>query len=134
VAVDIEPLLVIMFNLKYPLHGFFHSLLGGTLAGIILGVFSYKMKDILILIMKTLRFPYEVSLKKMLFSGIVGAWTHIIIDSIIYTNIRPFFPLKINPFYNLLSESGLYFVCLVSFIPAFGLYFFVVNSYSKKEK
>ena len=29
VIVDIEPLCVILFNLNYPLHGFFHSFLGG---------------------------------------------------------------------------------------------------------
>ena len=34
IIVDIEPFLVIALNLNYALHGFFHSLLGGTLMAI----------------------------------------------------------------------------------------------------
>jgi hypothetical protein len=34
VIMDVEPFLVLFFNLNYPLHGFFHSLLGGTLVAI----------------------------------------------------------------------------------------------------
>jgi len=35
VIIDIEPLCVILFNLNYPLHGFFHSFLGGSILAIL---------------------------------------------------------------------------------------------------
>ncbi|NOQ38614.1 hypothetical protein GQ472_07065, partial [archaeon] len=31
VIVDVEPFVVLLFGLDYPLHGFFHSFLGGSL-------------------------------------------------------------------------------------------------------
>ena len=36
VVVDLEPFFVLLFGLDYPLHGFFHSFLGGSLAALAL--------------------------------------------------------------------------------------------------
>ena len=44
VITDIEPFSVLMLNLSYPLHGFFHSFLGGSIfAGLIsITVYTYR--------------------------------------------------------------------------------------------
>ena len=34
VIVDVEPFLVMFFGLRYPLHGFFHSFVGGSIVAI----------------------------------------------------------------------------------------------------
>lgn len=43
VIIDIEPFLVLFFNLDYPLHGFFHSFAGGSIIAIVLAFFMVKM-------------------------------------------------------------------------------------------
>jgi len=43
VIVDIEPLLVLVFKLDYPLHGFFHSLLGGSIIAVVLSCAMVKV-------------------------------------------------------------------------------------------
>ena len=44
VIVDVEPLLVLAFNLNYPLHGFFHSFLGGTLVAVPFALAMYNIR------------------------------------------------------------------------------------------
>jgi len=45
VIVDIEPFLVLTLNLNYPLHGFFHSFLGGTLVAVLLALMMHQIRD-----------------------------------------------------------------------------------------
>ena len=45
VIVDIEPFLVLALNLNYPLHGFFHSFLGGTLIAILLAFIMLRIRN-----------------------------------------------------------------------------------------
>jgi len=43
ITVDIEPFIVLFFNLDYPLHGFFYSFLGGTIVALLLTVVMSKI-------------------------------------------------------------------------------------------
>jgi len=43
VIVDLEPFLVLFFDLDYPLHGFFHSFAGGSIISIILALWMGKI-------------------------------------------------------------------------------------------
>ena len=45
VVIDLEPLTVMVFNLSYPVHGFFHTLLGGIFIGTLWGLVAYSMKN-----------------------------------------------------------------------------------------
>ena len=44
VIVDIEPLLVMLFNFDYPLHGFLHSYIGGTIIATLFSIWYYRFK------------------------------------------------------------------------------------------
>jgi hypothetical protein len=46
VIVDLEPFFVILLGLDYPLHGFFHSLLGGGLVAIALFLVMFKIDKV----------------------------------------------------------------------------------------
>ena len=46
VIVDIEPILVLYFDFRYPLHGFFHSFLGGTVVAFLLSVVMIRMRPV----------------------------------------------------------------------------------------
>lgn len=41
IIIDIEPLLVIIFNLSYPLHGYAHTFIGASIIGGIWGFIAY---------------------------------------------------------------------------------------------
>jgi membrane-bound metal-dependent hydrolase YbcI (DUF457 family) len=131
--IDLEPLTVMYFNLSYPVHGFFHTLLGGIIAGSLFGFFAYKMRKFIKVLMNILRLNYEPKLFTMVVSGILGFWLHIFIDSFMHADIRPFFPSSYNPFYQVISTPNLYLICAVLFIPALGFYIKEVAGYDKNK-
>lgn len=123
VVVDIEPLVVILFNLKYPLHGYAHTFLGGIIIGSLWGVIAYKLRRPLSRVMRFLKLPYAPSLFISMMSGAAGACLHILFDAPLYSDIRPFYPLSLNPMYGLLPIPSMYLLCVVLFVPAIVLYF-----------
>ncbi len=124
VIVDIEPFLVLTFNLDYPLHGFFHSFLGGTIIALILTVIMTKGRKFFTPILSFFKIEQETSFKRILFASLLGIYIHILLDSPIYTDIQPFFPLDFNPFYRSTSLPGLLetMICVWCFIAGLIIY------------
>lgn len=134
VAVDLEPLIVLTFRPDYPLHGYCHTFLVGSLIGIILAFILYLLRGIIDKICSILSFEYKPGAIKLIVSGITGVWLHILFDAFLYTDIKPFFPLQINPLYNVLSFSTVYWICRVAFIPAIilGVVIFILERKKKR--
>ncbi len=133
VVVDLEPLAVMVFDLDYPLHGYCHTLLIGSLVGGMWAVIAYSGKSIFQKLMGLLHLSYATNFGKMLVSAILGIWFHILIDALIHTDIRPFFPFEANPIYGIITKSTVYLICAISFIPALIFYAIGVVSFKKKE-
>ena len=72
VAVDIEPLLVMVFNLNYPLHGYCHTFLVGALVGVFLALLAFPFRDVIGIIMKFFRLPYKTTAYRMIISGVLA--------------------------------------------------------------
>jgi len=134
VAVDLEPLAVILLDLNYPLHGYFHTFLCGVVVALAWGLVAYSGKSILQRLMKLFHLSYKTNFRKMLLSAILGIWFHILLDGQLYTDIQPFWPFKTNPMYDLLSYNTIYLICKISFLPAIVLYIIAVASYVRKNK
>lgn len=117
-VIDLEPLAVMVFRFSYPLHGFFHTIIGGTILGSLLGSFAYIIINILYKIFSKFNFNYHLKLSTSIYSGIVGLWFHIFLDSIMHADIKPFFPSSYNPFHQLISTSTLYLISTLLFLPA----------------
>ncbi len=128
VIIDIEPLLVIVFNLNYPLHGYAHTFIGSFITGALWGSMAYALRKPLGKIINFLRLPYSPSLKMSILSGAAGCCLHVLFDSPIMTDIKPFFPLSVNPFYGHISKPIMYLLCTLLFIPAFMLYIRTVKN------
>lgn len=131
VIIDIEPLLVMIYNFSYPLHGYAHTFIDASILGGIWGIIAYQFKTIFEKILKILKLPPVFSMKQYIISGILGALFHVLFDAPLYTDIKPFFPLDINPFYDLISNRSMYKICALLFIPAMILYFLIINRYRK---
>jgi membrane-bound metal-dependent hydrolase YbcI (DUF457 family) len=136
VAIDIEPLIVMVFKLSYPLHGMAHTFLSATIIGIFCGaIFHYFRKPISYTMTRIVRLPYSTSFKKYAVSGVLGAWFHILLDSPLYYDIKPFYPLSDkNPLLGLVPSEVMYKFCALTFIPAIMLYLLLITIEYKKQK
>jgi membrane-bound metal-dependent hydrolase YbcI (DUF457 family) len=124
VIVDIEPVMVIAFGLKCPLHGFFHSFIGGTIAAFLLTIFMRTVRPCLSSLLSRFKIDQSFSLKSILSASLLGVYIHIILDSRMHHDIRPFYPFDFNPFLDpgVLSELWLETVLGWCFIGAVFVY------------
>ena len=118
VIVDIEPFLVLTLNLNYPVHGFLHSFLGGTILAFILAAAMSKVRSTLSPLMSFLKLEQNLSFKSILPAALLGVYLHILLDSPLYPDIRPFFPFDFNPLLNISTfiSFDVYTLCTLSFI------------------
>jgi membrane-bound metal-dependent hydrolase YbcI (DUF457 family) len=123
VIVDAEPFCVTVFRLNYPLHGFLHSFLGGSMIAVLLSIVMYPLRDTFKKLMAAFKLAQDPSLKKILWTSFFGVYLHILLDSPLYGDIRPFYPIETNPFYGLFSSQQVYLFCSSSFLVAILLYF-----------
>jgi hypothetical protein len=124
VIVDIEPFLILIFQLPYPLHGFFHSFLGGTLVAIPLSFAMHKIRNKITPLLSFFKIEQQVSFKKILAAALSGIYLHILFDSVSYLDIQPFFPSAYNPFLStgLLAGLAPLTFCMWSFLGALIVY------------
>ena len=124
VIIDIEPFLVLVFHLNYPLHGFFHSFLGGFIAAALLAIVMSKIRRYFTPLITFFKIEQSISFKKILFSSTCAIFIHILLDSPIYLDIQPFFPFEFNPFYRSTVMPGLiiYLLCAWCFVGAIFVY------------
>ena len=124
ILIDVEPILVIIFDLDYPLHGFFHSFLGGTLIALLLATVMIRVRDFVSPLLSFFRLEQKSSVKNILLASISGIYIHILLDSRIYTDIQPFYPSNYNPLLTTGILAGLdsYVICIWSFFGAIIIY------------
>jgi membrane-bound metal-dependent hydrolase YbcI (DUF457 family) len=118
VAIDIEPLLVMYYKFDVPIHWICHSFLGGAAVGLIWAVVAYQMRGIFRFFMRLLRLPYETGFRQMMIAGVLGAWLHVLVDAFLYGEMNPFWPLKGNPFHQVLSRGVVWFACDLCLVAA----------------
>jgi len=124
VIVDVEPIVVLAFGLDYPLHGFFHSFLGGTLVAFLLAVVMSKVRESLSPLLSFFKLEHKSSFKTILIASLSGIYIHILLDSRMHRDIRPFYPLDFNPLLSSSTLPGLqvYMLCFWCFIGAAVIY------------
>ena len=134
VIVDIEVLVIMLLGIGRPMHRYCHTFLIGAIVGIIWAVAAYPLRHLFKRLMQAFRIPYQTSLLKMLISGVLGMWLHVVIDSFCWWDVRPFWPLNANPFADLMTVKTVYLMCTISFLPAIVIYIIVVASQLRKNK
>lgn len=134
VIVDLEVLVITGFGLGWPIHRYIHTLLIGAAAGVVWATVAWPLRNLFKTIMQTLRIPYQTSFLKMLVSGVLGVWLHVVIDSIYHWDVRMFWPSKAKPLYKLAIRQHLHTICEVFLIAAIVLYILTVILSLKKNK
>lgn len=125
VMVDIEPFLIFFFNLPHSLHGFFHSFLGGSILAVLIVIILCVLRDTTNKVMAILKLAQDPSFKKIPWTSFFGVYFHILPNSFLYRDIRPFYPLESNPFLGLFSSKKIYLFCDLSFLV--GMLLFLVR-------
>lgn len=132
VAVDVEPFAVVFLGLRYPLHGFLHTYLGATVVAVAVAAGLWFFKGQVARVVSLFGIRQESSFIKILLTSLFGAYSHILLDSFLYSEMNPLYPLGGNPFLYLVSVGDVYLLCSVSFVPALGLYCFRVYQQRKR--
>ncbi len=140
VILDLEPFFVLLFNLDYPLHGYAHTILAAIPVSLILGSVLYRLDFILNNFWhKLFLTPIKSNQKfeSFILAGFLGSILHILFDAPLYSDIRPLYPLTINPFYHPDLAYDVYNLCLSLGIIGMIYYLYIVkrgieNNFSQK--
>jgi len=122
IAVDLEVPLVRLLNLDWPYHRLCHTFLIGSVVGAVWGLAAYAWLDVLNRAMKKIRIPYRTNFLKMIISGILGVWLHVLIDGIYHYDAKPFWPIRKNYLWHLLSQNQVKEICIICFVILIVLY------------
>jgi len=133
VVVDIEVLVIWRLRLGWPVHRYAHTFLLGAAVALAWALVAYMARPVFKWTMQLLRIPYETGFLKILISAVLGVWLHVLIDAIYHYDVKPFWPYRMNPLWQLLSHSQVLWICGLSFVAAFVLYLFAVRSFNRKR-
>lgn len=125
VIVDVEPFLVLLLGLRYPLHGYLHTFLLAIPVGLVLGYIMFLLEKSLQPLYKIflLETGNTLSLKSFVVAGGLGTGLHVLLDTPLYADITPFFPMTANPFYHPSFSPEIYSLCV--WMGAFGIVYYL---------
>jgi len=115
VIVDVEPFLVLFFGLGYPLHGYLHTFFLAFFLGVVLGCVTFLLERFLrpLYGLFLLEPGDRLGLRSFVFAGAFGTVLHVLLDSPLYGDISPFFPLTVNPMYHPAVTLKVYGLCVL---------------------
>ena len=114
-VLDIEPFMVIVLGLNYPLHAYLHTFLSALIVGLLLGFVMYKLEKPMQPLYKVtlLETDGTLGIKSFLLAGVFGTSLHVLFDAVLYSEMAPFFPWIINPLIGMgLSVFQVYSFCI----------------------
>lgn len=119
VMIDVEPL-YFMITRQDRLHQFFHTFVGATLVALatlllFLGCRAFARRFWL----PNLFVWQGLHLQQVAVGAIIGTYSHIVLDSIMHTDITPLAPFSdMNPLLRIVSLSTLHWICFGSGVVA----------------
>lgn len=125
IILDLEPFFVLYFGLSYPLHGYFHTFLLAILMGLVFGYVMYLLERFLHPLYKIFLLERDNNLnpKSFVAAGGLGTGLHVLLDTPLYSDITPSYPLTANPFYNPALTTEIYSLCI--WMGAFGIMYYL---------
>jgi len=114
VFIDCESLYNLVLG-RYPVHALFHSYLGATLMALaLIGVFAAVRRLAHRVAVPDLFGWKSLTVGAVALGALLGAWSHVALDSIMHADIRPLAPISDgNSLLHLVSLEVLHLACLV---------------------
>jgi membrane-bound metal-dependent hydrolase YbcI (DUF457 family) len=121
IFIDLEPITYFIIT-GTPSHKFFHSILGATFLGLICALFFRKLCGNYITKWNKNLHPIDhkwfgvknstISLFEGITGGLIGAWSHLALDSMMHPDIKPFWPFSFsNSLLLLMSPNSILYLC-----------------------
>ncbi len=113
----------------YPVfHGALHSFFGATIIAIVATVISYEAQNAL-----NPEFKQKANFGNIFVSGLFGAYSHIILDACMYSDLNLAWPLGWwNPFLGMVDQSKIIEFCIITFIA--GVLIFILRKVMWADK
>ena len=138
VIVDVEVLVIVAFGLGWPIHRYCHTFLVGAAVGMLWGVAAYPLRHFFKRIMQILYIPYKPRFWKMVVSGVLGVWLHVLIDGAYHSDVKMFWPNKTISLWRTMrrhiGKEQIEAICVAFLIAAIIPYAIAVASYIKQNK
>lgn len=127
IIMDIQPLIVLISGEGH-LHGFSHTYVGGILLAIFSALSGKYLSEFgLFLLGINREWKIKISWWIAFLSAFIGTFTHVLLDSIMHSDIEPFFPFSTdNIFLGLVSVTTLHKLCIYSSVIG-GIVYFAIN-------
>lgn len=127
--VDVEPILVFMGLLRdYPVHGYLHTYLASISMGVISGFALYLARGLLSPLNRIFHLSERTyGLISYISGGVLGWFLHVLMDTPLYIDIKPLYPLTVNPLYSPLNVRVLeilYDIILICGFMTYAIHFY----------
>lgn len=125
IVMDIQPLIVLLTGEGH-LHGFSHTYIGAILLAIFSAVSGKLLSEFGLLIIGVSKKsnPIKIGWWVVFLSAFVGTFSHVLLDSIMHSDVQPFYPLSLeNSLWGILSIEQIHKLCLYSGLVGAGLYY-----------
>lgn len=125
IVMDIQPL-VVMISGEGHLHGFTHTYIGAVLIAIFSALSGKYLSEFGLKLIGVSNKDSPISLAwwVVYLSAFIGSFSHVLLDSIMHSDVEPFFPFMIgNQFLGLISVQMLHKVCLYSGLFGAAIYY-----------
>ena len=115
VLTDCETLYFILSR-QYPLHRFFHTYVGAA----VMAVLTVQLFVAAKLLARPLRLPNalrwrDLTVLPVAAGAVIGTFSHVLLDSIMHPDVRPFAPLSdANPLLRIIPLELLHMACVVA--------------------
>lgn len=143
ILIDLQPLFS-MLGVDIALHGLSHTYLGATIIAIIAAFIGRPLCQFFLrgwnrhlsttesgLLMVKEKISGSIAFS----SALIGTYSHILLDSIMHTDLIPFYPLRIkNSLLGLVPIDTLYVVCFITGIMGTVIYFGTTYFLQRKNK
>ncbi len=137
IFIDLEPITYFIFT-GIPSHKFFHSILGATLIALVCAFYFRKLcenyitkwnKNLHSIDRKWLEIKNpKIGLFEGIAGGLIGAWSHLILDSMMHQDIKPLWPISnLNPILGIIAGISISYFCIFSFL--IGLLILIARKY-----
>ena len=119
VLIDVEPAYYMLTG-QDTLHRFFHTYMGASVVAVAtVLLFLLARKAALSVTLPNLLRWRELNLDQVIAGAAAGAYSHIVLDSVMHADIRPWAPFsQANPLYRLVSIEALQDFCLAAGLAA----------------
>jgi len=114
IVMDTQPLFVLITGEGH-LHGFSHTYLGASLIAIFSAVTGKYLSEFFLIRYKVAKRGLNIRWPIAFMSAFIGSISHVVIDSIMHSDMHPFTPFFIdNHLLNIVSIATLHKFCLYS--------------------